>query len=260
MPEGDTVHQVAMAIRPDLVGRTVSRIECRDAAIKALAGRPVVDVRAHGKHLLIELDGGLMLRSHLGMYGTWHRYRVGEPWRKPASRASLALWVGGKVLVCFNAKELQCLTAAGLSWRDLQRHLGPDLICAKLDYHAIPTRARGLLSAQTPAVDVLLDQRVASGIGNVYKSELLFIRRVHPMRPLGDLSDDQLCDLYRSASDLLRRNVRAGPRITRPSSRGPRHWVYRRAGLSCLVCTDLVRRQTLGRDLRSTYWCQSCQN
>jgi endonuclease-8 len=200
MPEGDTIHQVAAALRPDLVGRTPSRIDSRDPAIKALTGRCVVDVQALGKHLLIELDGGVVLRTHLGMYGAWHRYRVGEPWRKRASRASLVLWVDDRVLVCFNAKELQCLTTGSFRWRDWRGHLGPDLIDAVIDYAAIPVRARALLSAETPAVDLLLDQRVASGIGNVYKSELLFIHRVHPLRPLGDLSDNELCELYRTAS------------------------------------------------------------
>jgi len=259
MPEGDTIHQVAAAIRPDLVGRAPTRIDSRDPAIKALTGRRVLDVRAHGKHLLIELDGGVVLRSHLGMYGAWHRYRLGEPWRKPAVRASLALWVDDTVLVCFNAKEMQCLTAGGFRWRDWHEHLGPDLIGDGIDHAAIPVRARAQLSTLTPAVDVLLDQRVASGIGNVYKSELLFLRRVHPLRTLGSLRDEELCGLFQSASELLRQNVRPGPRVTRRASSGPRLWVYGRAGLCCLECKDPVHRELLGRDLRSTYWCQSCQ-
>lgn len=260
MPEGDTIHRIAEAIRPDLQGRTLNRVQSREPDLEGLAGRRVAGVQALGKHLLIEFEGGLVLRSHLGMYGSWHRYAASEPWRKPASRASLALWVGEVVLVCFNARELRCLTTDGLAWRDLERHLGPDLIGRQVDHGELCARAQRLLGPNAPLVDVLLDQRVARGIGNVYKSELLYIQRLHPLQVLGGVPDLALTELFRKASELLRQNVRPGPRVTRRSAHGPRLWVYGRRGLPCLCCGEGVRGRTLGRAPRPTYWCETCQS
>ena len=108
--------------------------------------------------------------------------------------------------------------------------------------------------------DVLLDQRVACGIGNVYKSELLFLHRVHPLAPLGTVGDSVLLTLYRNAAVLLDRNLRPGPRITRfENDTGGRLWVYRRAGLPCFECGSTIHYQRCGKDWRSTYWCPVCQ-
>ncbi|MEJ2575377.1 MAG: zinc finger domain-containing protein, partial [Gammaproteobacteria bacterium] len=108
--------------------------------------------------------------------------------------------------------------------------------------------------------DVLLDQRIAAGIGNAYKSELLFLRRLAPDRTLGELDDEELRALFSLAGALIRANLGGGPRTTRfLSDRAGRLWVYRRRGEPCLRCGTLVRMARLGEDRRSTYWCPACQ-
>jgi endonuclease-8 len=109
-------------------------------------------------------------------------------------------------------------------------------------------------------VDVLLDQGVASGIGNVYKSELLFLEGLRPLAPLGEVPDRALAGLYREARRLLAANLGGGPRRTR-FARGPgeRLWVYGRRGRPCYRCTATVEGARLGRHLRITYWCPRCQ-
>jgi endonuclease-8 len=226
LPEGDTIHKLAAALEPRLLGRTLTQGWVRGGAHPAsrrylapagaparrepeisLAGRTVTAVRAVGKHLFIEIDGAVAVRSHLGMYGSWHRYAPGEVWRRPERQASICLSTDADVLVCFNAREAELMRAAGLRERKLLSRLGPDLLDPAVDLQQVVFRARALLEPHTAAADLLLNQTVASGIGNVYKSEVLFLEHQHPEAPLAGL--------YATASDLLRRHVGRGPRRTR---------------------------------------------
>ncbi len=162
--------------------------------------------------------------------------------------------------VCFNPREVQLLSRGGIQEKNLLSRLGPDLATAHIDLEAVVQRARSLIDPDTSLVDLLLDQRIAAGIGNVYKSEILFLSRLQPMRALESVDDEQLKDLYRTASSLIRKNLRGGPRITRFDCDGlGRLWVYGRDAQPCLHCGHAIRRQRAGRDQRSTYWCPRCQ-
>lgn len=260
MPEGDTIHKLASALAPRLVGRRLVRFRARHDPELDLAGRLVEGVRAHGKHLFVALDGGLELRSHLGMHGSWHRYAPGERWKRPERQASLVLATDEDVLVCFLAAEVELLRAGSLRARDVERGLGPDLAADGCDLDEVLLRARARVGGDTLVVDVLLDQRVAAGIGNVYKSEVLFLEEVAPRTPAAVLDDGVLRRLYERARELLRANLRGGPRVTRPQQDGAGElWVYRRAGRPCHRCAAPIATQRLGRGRRSTYWCPRCQ-
>ncbi len=260
MPEGDTVHTLAAYLAPELAGRELIAGMARAGTGVDLAGRRVDGVFARGKHLYIELDGHCLLRSHLGMWGSWHAYAGDERWRKPRRQASIILHRGDRVFVCFNASQVEILRRAGVRHRALEAALGPDLLTGPVDDAQVLIRARELSTADTPVLDVLLDQRVASGIGNVYKSEVLFLEHTDPVTPLGGIGDDDLVRIYRRAARLLRRNTGGGPRTTRHAGDGAsRLWVYRRGGLPCLRCDAIIRTAQLGKGRRSTYWCPSCQ-
>jgi endonuclease VIII len=260
MPEGDTVHTLARALAPDLCGRILDGVAVRGRDLAGLAGRAVLAVESQGKHLFVALDHGMCLRSHLGLYGTWHRYRPGEPWLKPARQASLVLRTPERVFVCFNAREVELLRTDGFLARDRHNRLGPDLTREDTDPERLRRRASELLSSETPVVDLLLDQRVASGIGNVYKSEVLFLTRRSPLLRMVDLATGDWSDLYGTAARLLRANLGGGPRITRDIQGGRgRLWVYGRAGLGCFKCGGAILRERIGRNPRSTYWCPVCQ-
>jgi endonuclease-8 len=258
MPEGDTIHKLAGALERWLVGRTLRSGRLAAAPALDLASRTVEDVAARGKHLLIRLQGGTVLRSHLGLHGSWHRYAPGEPWRQPARAASIVLTTDDDVLVCFRAQEVELFDGDRPQAFELRRRLGPDLVSTTPAPAELATRARHFVAADAPVADLLLDQRVASGIGNVYKSEVLHLERVHPLTPLQGLDESSLGRLYATASRLLRANLAGGPRITRAGS-GVRLWVYRRAGLPCATCGTPIASARLGRGARSTYWCPSCQ-
>lgn len=260
MPEGDTVHCLAELLGSALVGSLLMRAQIRGQVSPDLGGQRIRGVRSKGKHLYLDLEGGLCLRSHLGLYGSWHRYRALEPWQKPKRQAALVLEVEGWVYVCFNAREVELMRSLGFESQDQQRRLGPDLTREALDVDLVRRRALALNTPDTPIVDLLLDQRVACGIGNVYKSEVLFLTGQPPLLELKELGLRDFADLYGTAARLLRRNLGGGPRITRetPDGRGPL-WVYGRAGLPCLMCATPLRRGRLGRNPRSTYWCPACQ-
>lgn len=260
MPEGDTVHTVCTLLAAELAGAGPVRVRLRRLDARALCGRRILRLWSRGKHLFMAFDNGLVLRSHLGLYGSWHRYRAGEPWRKPERLACVVIESGGWVYVCFNAREVQILAGEGFALVDVQARLGPDLVREDAAPGVPVARSRGLLGPEVPLADVLLDQRVACGIGNVYKCEVLFLGGLHPETALGETPDDRLAGLYGLARDLLRRNLSGGPRVTRFDDDGRgRLWVYGRRGGSCLRCGTGIARASVGFNPRLTFWCPACQ-
>ena len=261
MPEGDTIHKVANYLAPRLSDRVIEEAQMPDAG---QAGRcksaKIEGVVARGKHLFFELDNGLAIRSHLGMYGSWHRYAPNESWKKPRSRATLRLRVGGEDYVCFNAKEVELIKTPSVRRAITQTRLGPDLIADDVEPAKLVERAREICDEDTLLADVLLDQRVASGIGNVYKSEVLFIRSLSPSLTLGQVSDEELENCFELAADLLKKNLGGGKRVTRfENDKAGRLWVYNRHGKPCHRCRTRIRTKRLGKHHRGTYWCSKCQ-
>ena len=255
MPEGDTIFKLAAYLDPRLRGRRLVDGRAGTPPVD-LAERRVESVEALGKHLLIRFDDGRVLRSHLGMWGSWHWYPRGAPWRKPARQAGIVLDTGDRVFVCFNPQEVEMLNPGGVRRRVLAARTGPDLLAPELTLGTLVPRARELIAGDAIIADVLLDQRVACGIGNVYKAEVLFLERTAPETRLAALSDDELEALYGRARNLLQRNTGSGARVTRP---GGRLWVYGRRGRPCFRCGEAIRCARLGQRFRSTYWCPACQ-
>jgi len=258
VPEGDTIHRVAAYLAERLSGRALVRAELRGEAQPELAGRRVERVEPRGKHLFVELEGDRVLRSHLGMHGSWHHYAPGERWKRPALHAGVVLATERGVFVCFHPSEVELVRKGGLRERDARRRVGIDLAHDDVPAAEVARQARARLAPKTPIVDVLLDQRVAGGIGNVYKSEVLFVERVPPSATLAELDDDRLTGLFARARELLRRNLAVPDRRTRADDGRGELWVYGRAGEPCLVCGTPVEHARLGRGARDTYTCPTC--
>jgi len=259
VPEGDTIWRVAERLRPVLAGRRLVRFEAARLAggPRPRPGEEVVDVTARGKHLLISFERGVVLQTHLRMTGSWHVVGPGERWRKPAHLARVVVEVeGGWSAVCFSAPVVRTYQESSTQPSPVA-HLGPDLCQPAPDQAEVVRRARRGDPA-TPACDLLLDQRVAAGIGNVYKSEVLWACRVHPTTPLGALDDEQLDALYRTAHRFLRANLGRDRRITHGAVPGGLA-VYGRRGRACVRCGVPVVTARLGVLPRSTFWCPRCQ-
>lgn len=260
MPEGDTIHKIAAFMAPRLAGRTVDAVMLGADAAADFSGATICSIEARGKHLWLDFDNDASIRSHLGMYGSWHVYAVGDAWRKPASRASLVLAAGDERYVCFNARDVEIVRRPGVRKRTLDSRLGPDLVAAAVSLEQLPGRAREFAGADTLLIDTLLDQRVAAGIGNVYKSEVMFLHRLPPGLALAAAGDATIAGLFGTAAALLRRNLGGGKRRTRFAADGAgRLWVYGRAGQPCHECRTPIRQQRMGLHHRSTYWCPRCQ-
>lgn len=255
MPEGDSIAKDAARLRPVLVGRVIVSVYGTSPSVRSNSHRildeTVEDIRTVGKHLVVDMSGGFSVRVHLGMPGRWTIMPADR--RFPGS-ARLVLTTSTHHACCFSAPTVEVDRTAGID-RELAR-LGPDVLDPGFEPEVFVERAR--LRPDRGIGEVLLDQRVAAGIGNVYKSELLFLAGVHPRTPIDAISDEKLAEVAERAKSLLSVNVRRGPRIT-TGERGPGRevWVYGRAGLPCRRCANAVKEDRLGD--RVTYWCPGCQ-
>lgn len=262
MPEGDTIFRAAATMRKALAGRTLTGVggSVRELAAAAppLAGLRIEDVRAAGKHLLVRFDDGRTLRTHMRMTGSWHLYRPGERWQKPERGARVVLETAERVAVCFHAPEVELLAPGGES-RSAVGRLGPDLLAPGTSPEDVARRWRS--GPDAPIGVAVMRQNLAAGIGNVYKSETLFLCGVDPFRRVAELSDAALVEVAHTARRLMLRNLGgSGPRTTRPAGGRGRLWVYGRSGEPCHRCGTTIRMRRQGEDGRSTYFCARCQS
>lgn len=256
MPEGDTIHRTALTLGKALVGRAVRGARCPSEpdGLERVVGRVVAKVEARGKHLLIRFDDGQTLHTHMRMEGSWHIYRPGERWWRGEHRAVAVLETEAWVAVCFDAPLVERL-APGVE-PEWVRRLGPDLLDPEANLAEALTRLRAL--GALPIGEAVMRQDAVAGIGNVYKSEVLFMRRVDPFAPLDELGDEVVLGVLEEAKRLLRRNLSTRRRTTRARG-GGRLWVYGRSGEPCYACSTPIAMRRQGEQARSTYYCAGCQ-
>ena len=271
MPEGDTLARIAVALRPYLAGRVVTGARARlpGPQVSLIVGQKIDAVDAAGKNLLIKFDGGLELRTHLGLHGSWHRYRPGETWRRPPSRAALVIEVPGAVAVCFDAPVVELFERRAEVVHPTISMLGPDLLDDDFDLDEAVRRLQDKSRAETEIGEAILDQRAVAGMGNVYKSEVLFIEKVNPFEKVGKLDTATLERTLTTARALLQANARSDAPAGRTTTVDPktgkklapsRLWVYDRAGRACHRCGTIIRSDSQGAELpRVTYWCASVE-
>ncbi len=271
MPEGDTIYRVADLMRRTLGDDRIVAARGRPggAQLERVVGMRVSAVRTRGKHLLIDFDGGMTLHTHLQMNGSWHRYRPGERWRGLPGDAVAVLETERAVIVCFNAPTVELIETKALALHRVLAALGPDLLDPEPD---LETAIRRLLASRLTVAEALLDQRVVAGIGNVYRSEVLFVERQDPFMPAHGMRAADARRLLVAGRDLLAANVGGGRRVTRPDASGARpdvsshgsksreRWVYGRGGRPCHRCGELIRSRLIGELPRHLYWCPRCQS
>jgi endonuclease VIII len=242
MPEGDALHRAAERIRAlagEVVAAESSHPQAAALGIAArLDGRRLERVDAVGKHLLLTFEGGLVLRSHLRMRGRWRvlpagSIPFGRPWLVIRGRTRQAVLWHGPILE---------LTAGA---DRVSAHLGPDIMRDPPDVEAMVARLRAEEGSRELG-DALLDQRLVSGIGNMWRAEGLYACSLSPWLRLAEVSELELKRLLVSTSELMR----AGPR---------RRDVYRRSGRPCRRCGALIRSAPQGETARTAYWCPVCQ-
>ncbi len=245
MPEGDTVWRTAAALRQRLLGAQL--LSVRPPALAGLEGRRLEGVETLGKHLLLRFHD-LYLHTHLGMHGAWYLHRPGERWGRPVHQAGAVLEFDGWVAVCFRPSRVEVVRRPKLS------HLGPDVLSTTLSLEEVVARARAL--GPTTLGELLLDQRVCSGIGNVYRCEALWELGYDPWRSSAETGDADLRRLFEVAREAMLSNLGTG---RRRFSGGRPPAVHGRAGRPCPRCGASIRVQRLGEQARLVYYCPGCQ-
>jgi endonuclease-8 len=278
MPEGDTIFRAAQALNRALAGRVVTGFETALAKLASanddtpLAGRTVERVESRGKWCLIFFSGDLILLTHMLMSGSWHIYRTGERWQAPRSAMRVVVTCGDVQAVGFNIPVAEFHTARSLERSATVPKLGVDVLGGS---YSVDAGAKALIEyarshPEAEIANVLLNQRVIAGLGNVYKSEVAFAAGVHPFREMRTLTNRELERLAEAAQCFMKANVRGGKgdgivtysgnrRTTRAMDRSDRLWVYGRRGQECRRCGATIEMRRQGTGARSTFWCPSCQ-
>jgi endonuclease-8 len=274
MPEGDTIFRAARSMHRVLAGHPVTRFETAYAHLDRvnvdtpIVGRTIEQIKSAGKHHLIVFSGDLILRTHMRMNGSWHLYRHGEKWWRGPQAMRVRIDTADWVAVAFNVPVAEFVTPKELSTTDPVAKLGPDLLGATFDRDEA---VRRLIASGHQAIALsLLDQRLVAGIGNVYKSEVLFLSGVNPFTPASAVPRATLEGMMELARRLLKDNVLEGAsgqiqtfRNLRQTNRSmdpdQNLWVYGRIGKPCRKCGTPIEMKKMGIEARSTYWCPGCQ-
>ncbi|MBV9089647.1 MAG: Fpg/Nei family DNA glycosylase [Mycobacteriaceae bacterium] len=265
MPEGHTVHRLARLHQRRYGGNpvAVSSPQGRFAdGAAAINGRVLHKATAWGKHLFHDYDGGLSVHVHLGLYGTFTEWPMAAEPPLPVGQVRMRM-VGERFgtdlrgpTACEVIDEAQVDTVlARLGPDPLRRDSDPGLAWARIS------------KSRRPIGALLMDQAVIAGVGNVYRSELLFRHHIDPYRPGTDASTDEFDAAWADLVELMRIGLRRGKILAvRPehdhgapsyAPGRPRTYVYRRAGEPCRVCGTTVLTAVL--EGRNVFWCPTCQ-
>lgn len=266
MPEGNEVHRFRDRQAAIFAGRTVRADspsgQFPDAEL--LDQRKLRGIIAHGKHLGYDFGRDLILHVHLGRFGDFTEGT--GPLAKPKGALRLRIWTKrkGKIDWLELRGPSDCSIYDQKKWEHLMARLGPD----PLDIQADPKPAFArILGSKAPIGLLLMDQSVLSGIGNIYRAELLYRAKLSPFRAARSVDLKILRAIWNDAKRLMpdgmvdRRIVTTRPK-DRPHRRGPAqreevHYVYRRRGKPCFVCGTAIRNQDMAG--RTLYWCPVCQ-
>lgn len=269
MPEGDTIHRTAAALRTALVGRPIVRFEAPGLIGPSPAhGRVIEHIESHGKHLEVLWDDGLTLHTNLRLSGAWHLYRVGERWRRNASEVRVVIAVSDWIAVCFNAPVVETYRHFDRSRHPGFGPLGPDLCAPDADLEECINRIYHYADQEAPLADVLLDEHVLRSLGNVYRSEVLWACGFHPLAKISTLDAEDCMAIVAVAARTLRGTMHVAGDSTLPTLDGPQPTfgnatrplgVYGRNGQRCSHCGDTIEVSRLGDLGRLVYWCPGCQ-
>lgn len=268
MPEGHAVHRLAQRLTAVFAGHEVrsGSPQGRFAAAAArVDGRVLAGAEAYGKHLFVDFDGiPERVRVHLGIYGKW---RFAEGLDHPAIGQIRWRLAGGGTTADLRGPAACELLGPDESDAVIAR-LGPDPLRPDAD----PDRAFARIRrTRRSLASLLMDQSVVSGVGNIYRAELLFRHGLPPATPGDRLDAAQWRAMWDDLGALMRDGVRKGRidtvrethlpeamgRPAREDAHGGEVYVYRRAGQPCLVCDATVQLGTL--EARNLFWCPVCQ-
>ncbi len=235
-------------MRTALVGHTTRRFDALSAIGPApREGSVIEEVRCNGRVVELEWDDGVVLATHLRLTGEWHLYRQNERWRKASYEARVVIEVDEWVAVCFSAAQVETYRVLDRGRHPQSGGAGPDISVAGAD---LVTCTQRLLSFPQPDVaiaDVLTENSVVVGLGNVIRSEVLWAVGLSPFARVGDLSYEDCQILMETASRLIHTRTPTAPAV------------YGRHGQQCHRCRGTVQFKVVGEHRRGLFWCADCQ-
>jgi formamidopyrimidine-DNA glycosylase len=300
MPEGDVLHRLAATFDQEFAGRAcrVSSPQGRFAASAArIDGRTVAGAHAVGKHLFVGFAGAspaelLWLHVHLGLYGSW-RFAgdedfaappsIGAPrvpveavspregaWRPPEPVGQVRVRLSTDHGVADLSGPTRCELLSDAERRSVEAALGPDPLApgASTDGAARRRFVDSVRARRRAVGELVMDQSIVAGVGNIYRAESLFLAGVSPLRRGDRVSPTRLGALWDIVCRLMAHGLEVGrietvdpgdaPEPPLPGDPEASRWyVYHRTGRPCLRCGTPVREQAMqGRRL---FWCPSCQ-
>lgn len=262
MPEGHTVHRTANRFRKDFAGRELNISSPQGRFIDAVlvTGQQLESSEAFGKHLFLGFPSGF-IRIHLGIYGKWRFAEFKAEPREPVGQVRARFLSEHFVADLVGPTACEVIDLAGYQLQ--KSKLGPDPLRIDPADQELERFIGRCQRTKTPIGQLLMDQSVISGIGNVYRAELLFRARLSPFRPGNEVSEQDLAGIWFDAVKLMKIGVTKGIMLTRDDHlRGmpqlkDRYFVYKREGLPCRNCGNEVSLQLMSS--RKLYWCTSCQ-
>ncbi|MFC5863757.1 Fpg/Nei family DNA glycosylase [Acidicapsa dinghuensis] len=286
MPEGDTIFRTARTLSRALVGKTVTRFHSEYAQLASandqhpFTGQIITKVEARGKYLLMHFadpkdstseraGSERILATHMLMSGSWHIYRLGEPWQDSRANMRILIETADFVAVGFRIPVARLHTPQTLTRDKKIPQTERDVLSEDFDAKAAVERLQK--HGREELGNALVRQDVLAGVGNVFKSEICFLERISPFRKVDTLTDTQIKKLVAAAQKLLAANVLEDSgdlvvtfsgkqrRTTHSADPGDSLWVYGRKGEPCRRCSTTIQRALQQPNARSTYWCPVCQ-
>lgn len=264
MAEGHAVARWGDALQP-LIGERVAAIyvppRWRERATN-IVGSQLTRVETHGKHLVLHFSGEWVIHTHAMQYGSWQIGPIGQILRKEARFARLRITTPRHEVVFFHGPVMEVLSTAELAGHERFNSLGPDLLHD--NFSATDVIDAFQAQGNREIGDAVLDQRIVSGIGNIYKSEGLFLATIHPKRPAAGISAAELQIFFDELVPLMQQGRRTPGWIAtlpRDLQLEPwmRNWVYQRRSQPCFVCGTRIEMFRQGDFQRTTYFCPHCQ-
>ena len=273
MPEGHTIHRLAADLSTAFAGRSprASSPQGRFAEGAALLdGLELVGADAWGKHLFVDFAGERRLHVHLGLIGKFDVTPVGADAAEPPVRGQVRLRLADEGHVADLRGPIICATRTPDEVAEVIARQGPDPLRPEAD----ADRAWAMIHRGRRSIaELLMDQKVLAGVGNVYRSEVLFRHRVGPMHPGNRIKRQTWEAIWADLVRLMPLGVATGRIVTeerqvaavedqlsrgvqpRPGRR--RYYAYKRTGQECLRCGSTIRTAVVaGRNL---FWCANCQ-
>lgn len=245
-------YRTMAALRTALLGRTTLSVECRRLeGIEPPIDHVIEEIRLRNHAIEVVWDNGVVLSTKLKMFGSWQLHRRGEELRRPESHVSVMLDLGQWRAVCYGASHVETYRDFDVRRHPMLGSHGPDLGRDDADIEECVDRMMEYEERDATIAEVLVDERVLTGVGNVYRCEAMWACEVHPWATIGEFKRAECRELVTLMCETLRADKLGVGRVSRA--------VYGRQGKACMRCGDVIKVTHHGEANRVLYWCPGCQ-